>query len=139
MSRRHHARSTIIRPILLIAAVLCLGSCAGTRYVRTWDLQGVELTDRLYLGAGSFRLERLSADGIIVFSGRVAVHDDEWRFEVLSWKPARGRARTLKPPVVYVCRGHLFANGLAFFSAVLVSGKAPDTFIPIPFDYDREP
>lgn len=122
-------------PILLSSLVL---SCAGTRYIRAWESEGVGSIDRLLFKGAAFRLERFSDEGVTVFTGRFEVRDDQWRFEIHTWKPTRGIERVLEPPVTYVCRGRLFANGLAFFSSTVVSGKALDVFIPIPFDFDLE-
>jgi hypothetical protein len=122
-------------------AIACLGgvlSCAGDRYVRDWRFNGVDLSDTLVVGESTFSLERVSTDGIELFSGRFKAGQGTWRFEIETWKPGVGEEHHFDPPVVFVCRVRLFENGIAFFAGRFV-GKAPiGVFIRTPTDFDRQ-
>jgi hypothetical protein len=126
--------------LAIVIALACLGTaaCAGERYVRDWTFNGVDLTDTLFVGEDSFSLERVSDDGIELFSGRFEAGTGTWRFEIETWKAADGEERHFDPPVVFVCRARLFENGIAFFSGRFV-GRAPITvFLHTPTDFDRQ-
>ncbi|MGA2975759.1 MAG: hypothetical protein ABSF77_10670 [Spirochaetia bacterium] len=135
-SRLSKALHRSIPGIVIILLFLSLISCAATRYIRAWAQDGADFTDRLLLFGDRFRLERSSQDGTLVFSGRFEVREDQWRFEIQSWKPASGYERILETPVIYVCRGRRFPNGLAFFSSKVIKGSALDVFMHVPFDFD---
>jgi hypothetical protein len=132
------------RPVQRVAraawiAIACLGmvSCVGDRYVRDWTLNGADLSDTLFVSEDTFSLERVSADGVEVFSGRLDTSQGIWRFEIETWKPAVGEERRFDPPVVFVCRGRLFENGIAFFAGRFL-GRAPiSVFLRTPTDFDR--
>jgi hypothetical protein len=125
-----------VRALTLVVVLAGAAGCAGSYYVRGWAFEGMDLTDRLYLSGKTFQLERISPDGISVFSGRFQVQGEEWRFEIDSWKPVNEPQRRLNPPVVYVYRGRSFQKGLAFYS-FRVLGRSPLTlFIRSPSDFD---
>jgi hypothetical protein len=122
--------------ILPLSLFLLLLSCAGRSYVREWVFEGVALTDTLMLFEDAFILERSSPLGVSRFSGTFVVRDEEWRFEIDTWKGAQGVVRRFDPPVVYVYRGKVFRNGIAFFSG-RAEGESPLTlFIRAPTDFD---
>ena len=55
------------RAVALVIFVSGLVSCAGTQYVSRWAFEGVDLIDALYLYGETFRLERISPNGVSVF------------------------------------------------------------------------
>jgi hypothetical protein len=119
-------------------ACLWMTSCLGDRYVRDWTYNGDDLSDTLLLTESSFSLERVSADGVEVFSGRFTSGRGLWRFEIETWKPARGKKHHFDPPAVFVCRGRLFENGVAFFSGRFLGEVPIVLFIRTPTDFDRQ-
>jgi hypothetical protein len=140
--RREHRLATIARRVAACTAiaVACLGaaSCVGERYVRDWTYNGTDLSDTLIVTENSFSLERVSPDGTEVFSGRFKSGEGPWRFEIETWRTARGEEHHFDPPVVFVCRGRLFEHGIALFSGRFL-GKVPIVlFIRTPTDFDRE-
>jgi hypothetical protein len=121
---------------LPLLAFLVLLSCASRSYVRDWIFEGVALTDTLMLFENAFVLERSSALGVSRYAGTFTVHDDEWRFEIDTWKGSQGIVHHFDPPVVYLYRGRIFQNGIAFYSGKAV-GETPLTlFIRTPTDFD---
>jgi hypothetical protein len=121
----------------LAAVLLLLASCASTRYIRTWVVDGADFTDTLTIAGRYFRLERISTDGTSTFAGSFNVEGDQWRFEIGEWTPAAGPVRRFDPPVVYLYRGRSFLHGLAFFSYRALTEAPMDQFIRAPGDFDE--
>ena len=135
--RKTRAHASALAAALVL---VCLGmvSCAGDRYVRTWTYNGEDLNDTLTVGEDFFTLERVSSEGTEVFSGRFVAGPGPWRFEIENWKPVNGEERHFDPPIVFVCRGRLFENGMALFAGRFL-GRAPmGLFIRTPTDFDRQ-
>jgi hypothetical protein len=124
------------RAAALVALLAALASCAGTRYARAWISNGADIEDTLFIAGGSFRLERVSPEGVSVFSGTLQVDAGEWTFTIQSWQPTGADVRQLQPPVVYRYRGHSFENGIAFFSSQVLAGVLQTFFIHTPIDFD---
>jgi hypothetical protein len=133
-SRADALHVAAIGAVVLSLLVLC--SCASARYERDWIFEGVALTDTLILFENAFLLERSSPLGVSNYSGRLFVDDDEWRFEIETWKPADGDVRHFDPPIVYVYRGRSFQNGIAFYSYKVIGRSPISLFIRAPTDFD---
>ncbi len=122
------------------AVLLCatLFACGSLRYVRTENVAGSVFVDRLVLDGPSFRLERMSDEGRIVYIGRYAVDGDQWTFQITSWRSDAGQSHRIDPPLLFVCRGKSFDNGVAFFDTP--SGSTDmDAFLDLPSDFDLQP
>ncbi len=121
----------IILPFVLL-------SCSGLHYVRSGEIAGSRFVDRLILSGQSFRLERSDEEGTLVYDGRYSVKGEMWSFEILSWRSAHGPSHPLDPPLLFVCRGRSFENGLAFFAPADSHGAQVDVFLNLPSDFDLE-
>lgn len=136
-----HLRHWVVQAACLTSiAIACVGmaSCVADRYVRAWTHNGVDLSDTLVVFDSSFSLERVSAKGTELFSGRFEIGTEAWKFEIDTWKPPGGGEHRFDPPVVFWCRGRLFENGIAFFSGMFL-GEAPiDLFIRTPTDFEKD-
>jgi hypothetical protein len=113
---------------VLAAAVLLLGSCAGTVYTRAWTWQSTDLTDTLSFSRGDFRLQRESSDGTAVFTGALAEKGDTWTFVIESWKPTNAAQRRLDPPITNVYKVKRFRDAISFLS-MDVRGSSTIVFI----------
>ena len=120
-------------------AIVCVGvaSCVSDRYVRDWTYNGIDLSDTLVVFDNSFNLERVSARGTELFSGRFETEEERWRFEIETWKPPGGEERHFDPPLVFECRGRLFEKGIAFFSGRFIDAAPIDLFIRTPTDFEK--
>jgi hypothetical protein len=122
--------------VATIAAVL-LGGCVSVRYVRAWELSGESFSETLELSGDEFRFERTSRLGRSLFLGRFETAGEEWRFFLEGWKPAGSVLwMRFQPPLVYRYRGHLFANGIAFYSGIVPRDSPVEVFIRVPCDFD---
>ena len=133
---RAHTRIVSRAGVLLLCATLL--SCSVLRYVRTETVAGGVLVNRLILDRHTFRLERDSDEGKVVYVGRFDVSGDLWTFQSISWSSCAGKSQQIDPPLLFVCRGRSFDNGVAFF----VASSRPagmDAFLELPSDFDREP
>jgi hypothetical protein len=136
---RSPAQVRLILFVSLLAAAALLGGCVTTRYARDWTLAGEEFTDTLELSGNSFRLERTSGLGPTLFMGRFDTTGEEWRFEIVAWRPPDGPWMTFTPPVVYRYRGHAFLNGIAFYAVTAPRSSPLELFIRVPSDFDVVP
>jgi hypothetical protein len=122
---------------LLLLALAFLGGCETARYERGSLLAEDELTETLFLSGEEFRLEKVSDQGTILFTGLLQVTGEEWRFAIQTWRSAGGALRRYTPEIVYVYRGRSFQNGIAFYSLLSPRHPAGDfLFIRAPCDFD---
>ncbi|MCX7038333.1 MAG: hypothetical protein NT005_04275 [Spirochaetes bacterium] len=107
---------------------LVLTSCAGSVYTRSWTYESATLTDTLRISGGDFRLERESADGTAVFTGKLTEKGEQWTFVIDSWKPINATIRRLDPPITYIYRVKKFQGAVSFLS-MEISGSSTLVFI----------
>jgi hypothetical protein len=108
--------------------LLVLASCAGSVYSHSWTYESTTLTDTLRISGGDFRLERQSADGTAVFTGKLTEKGDRWTFVIDSWKPINASVRRLDPPITYIYRVKKFQGAVSFLS-MDVAGSSTLVFI----------
>jgi hypothetical protein len=131
-------RSLIVRAVGVLVTLALLLSCSSLRYVRKGSLAGSEFVDRLELSGQSFRLERSSDEGTIVYGGSYRVDGEMWTFVISAWSTESRHPHRLDPPLLFLCRGRSFDNGLAFFAPSASHSAQLDVFLSLPSDFDLE-
>ena len=138
LARTAEVRSLVVRAAGIFLPLAFLFSCSGLRYVRTVNLAGTQFVDRLILSGQSFRLVRSSEDGTVAYSGRFRIDGDMWTFEISSWSLESELPHRLDPPLLFVCKGRSFENGVAFFALSASHSPQQDAFLHLPTDFDLE-
>ena len=138
LSRTTGVFSLSVRAAGLMLPLALLLSCSSLRYVRTGNLDGARFVDRLVLTGQSFRLERSSPAGNVVYSGRFWIKDGIWTFAISSLRGDSGLPHRLDPQMLFICKGRRFDNGVAFFATSASRSVQQDIFLSLPSDFDLE-
>ena len=129
-------RSRFFALALLSMIVALLIGCSSLQPARTFARAGS--SDRLILRGATFRLERSSGDSVLIYSGYYRIEGEIWTFEITSWYALPGKTAVLDPPLLFVCKGRVFDNGVAFFEPTASHSAQIDEFLSLPSDFDLQ-